>query len=82
MVLWIIIFFVLLGPCLMLLSRFQNGNRSRIKIYVRKPSDPIDHVNRVTIEKTNHGQRRKRAASTSEMDTTERRPSLWKELFY
>lgn len=66
---WIFVFFVLLGPCLMLLSRLQRGNRSRIRIPVgcssrRRLSISCQEVSK----KRNHHQSMKRFASTSALD--------------
>ena len=58
MVLWLIIFFVLLGPCLMLISSLQNGNRNRLRI----------SVSRAKISKANHGQLMKKYGSTSALN--------------
>ena len=55
LIMWLIIFFVFLGPCLMLKSSLQDRSRNKIKIF----------LNRASTRKTTHGEKIRTSPWTS-----------------
>ena len=55
LIMWLIIFFVFLGPCLMLKSSLQDRSQNKIKIF----------LNRASTRKATHGKRMRTSTLTS-----------------